>query len=80
MYGLTTFECTLKGNNKIEAGIGELKINLKDSIDNHRFDVNKGIGSIKVNNNEISNNTIYGTGVNLLKIDGGIGSIKINTK
>ncbi len=78
--GLTTFEGTLKGNNKIEAGIGELKINLKDSIDNYRFDVNKGIGSIKVNNNEISNNTIYGNGVNLLKIDGGIGSIKINTK
>lgn len=78
--GLTTFEGTLKGNNKIEAGIGELRINLKDSIDNYRFDVNKAIGSIKVNNNEISNNTIYGTGVNLLKIDGGIGSIKINTK
>ena len=78
--GLTTFEGTLKGNNKIEAGIGELKINLKDSIDNYRFDVNKAIGSIKVNNNEISNNTIYGSGVNLLKIDGGIGSIKINTK
>lgn len=78
--GLTTFEGTLKGNNKIEAGIGELIINLKDSIDNYRFDVNKAIGSIKVNNNEISNNTIYGTGVNLLKIDGGIGSIKINTK
>ena len=78
--GLTTFEGTLKGNNKIEAGIGELRINLKDSIDNYRFDVNKGIGSIKVNDNEISNNTIYGTGVNLLKIDGGIGSIKINTK
>lgn len=78
--GLTTFEGTLKGNNKIEAGIGELKINLKDSIDNYRFDVNKAIGSIKVNNNEISNNTIYGNGVNLLKIDGGIGSIKINTK
>ena len=78
--GLTTFEGTLKGNNKIEAGIGELRINLKDSIDNYRFDVNKAIGSIKVNNNEISNNTIYGNGVNLLKIDGGIGSIKINTK
>lgn len=78
--GLTTFEGSLKGNNKIEAGIGELKINLKDSIDNYRFDVNKGLGSIKVNNNEISNNTIYGSGVNLLKIDGGIGSIKINTK
>lgn len=78
--GLTTFEGILKGNNKIEAGIGELKINLKDSIDNYRFDVNKGLGSIKVNNNEISNNTIYGSGVNLLKIEGGIGSIKINTK
>ncbi len=53
---------TLTGNNKVDAGVGKLDLKLEDGTDNYTIRVNKGIGSIKLNNKEISNNKEYGTG------------------
>ena len=68
---------SLSGNNKIDAGIGKLELTLTDGLDNYVIRVNKGIGSIKIDGNEINNNVEYGNGKTHLKINGGMGSIEV---
>lgn len=64
-------------NAEIDAGIGKIDLNLIG--DNYKFKVNKGIGKITINNNEMKDNTITGTGTSFIDIDGGIGEINIKT-
>lgn len=68
---------SLSGNNKIDAGIGKLELTLTDGLDNYVIRANKGIGSIKIDGNEINNNVEYGNGAIYLKVDGGVGSVDI---
>lgn len=69
----------LTGNNQISTGIGNLSINLLDSLNNYKIKTERGIGKTKLNNSNIKNNIVYGTGINLIDIEGGIGNIEINT-
>ena len=65
-------------NSEISCGIGNIDINLIGDKKDYSINIEKGIGSIKIENNEVGNNTIYGKGINKLDIDGGIGSINIS--
>ena len=65
------------GYTNVETGIGNVKIKLLDGIDNYKFSIEKGIGSIYVNNEEVDNG-VYGNGSKRIFIDGGVGSIKIS--
>lgn len=78
--GLGNFEVNaiLIGNIEINSGIGKVSVNLLDSINNYKLLIDKGIGSIKVNNEKINDN-IYGNGFNLIEIDNGIGEIEITS-
>ena len=67
----------IKGKSKIEAGIGSLNINIKQPKENYTVSIDKGIGSIKIDGEKSKNNN-FGNGINILDIDGGIGSISIN--
>lgn len=77
--GKFTIQAKLTGDNKINAGIGELNINLMDNIENYTIKAQKGIGTIRLDNQITYNNVKYGDGQNNIDIDGGIGSIYINT-
>ena len=68
----------LTGNNEIESGLGSVNINLIDGLENYKIRVEKGLGTIKINDEEISNNKIYGNGNTNINVEGGIGSISIN--
>ena len=70
----------LIGKSEIDSGIGQININLLDSKENYRLEIDKGIGNVTVDDEELQMNRIYGTGSNYLDIDGGVGSIKINFK
>lgn len=78
--GVGTFNLSsvLTGVSDIDAGVGKLTINVLDILDNYRVSIDKGIGSATLNGNTMNNNTIYGTGSNVITIDGGVGSIAIN--
>ena len=67
----------LLGNNKIDQGVGELILDLQN--DDYKFKVEKGLGSITVNGNSYSEDFEVGEGTNIIDIDGGVGSININT-
>lgn len=78
--GKCTLSSKLIGNNEIDVGVGELDITLLGSKQDYRINVEKGIGSIKLENENIKSEKVYGTGINNIDISGGIGSIDINFK
>ncbi len=78
--GKVTINTTLTGSNKIDAGVGKLDINLQNKKENYTFKISKGISSIKLNNDELKDNVTTGNGINIIDINGGIGSIDILTE
>ena len=68
---------TLTGKNKIDAGVGQVDINLEGT--DYTIDIDKGMGSTLINDKKINDDTTFGDGNSYLEIDGGVGSININT-
>lgn len=78
--GKVDLTANLTGYNQINCGVGSSNINLIGSPTNYKIKVDKGIGNVALENEKITNNTYYGTGNNIVDIDGGIGKIAINFK
>ena len=78
--GKAIINSDLSGHNVIKCGIGELDLNLNLDNDQYTFDLEKGIGSIKVNEVSVSDDGRIGNGINYISVDGGIGKIDIRTK
>lgn len=76
--GNVELKSIITGNSQVNCGVGKIDITLLGNEEDYSINLNKGIGSIKVDDKGIKTNTIYGSGPNKLKIDGGIGSIKVN--
>lgn len=76
--GRVEIMATIRGNSQISCGVGEIDITLLGEEDDYSISLNKGIGNIKIKDIDQVNGTVYGSGSNKLKIDGGIGSISID--
>lgn len=76
--GKVILNAKLNGNNEINCGIGELDLNLIGNLNNYKIKIDKGIGNASINNEKVESNTYYGTGFNIIDVDGGIGSIDID--
>ena len=66
------------GSGNIDCGIGNVNINLKGSEDDYRISVDKGIGGATIKGEAVAAETTYGTGGNMLDVEGGLGEIKID--
>ena len=71
------FSGHIVGNSKIDQEVGELILDLYG--DDYIIKASKGLGSITINGENYSKDTTVGEGANDIKIDGGIGSIIVNT-
>ena len=71
------FSGHLVGSTKVDQGVGELIFDLYG--DDYTIKASKGLGSITINGENYSKDTTVGEGANDIKIDGGVGSITINT-
>ena len=78
--GKLSAEAEFIGNTKIETGIGSCNIKLIPTEDNYKIEFKKGLGDIRYNGESIANDSIVGEGLNFIKIEGGIGSIKVEEK
>ena len=78
--GIVLISSTLTGNSEIDAGIGEVDLNLLDKKDNYKINIDKSIGEIIIDGNKVGEENSYGNGLNTIDISGGIGSININFK
>jgi len=77
--GRVNVEAEITGNSKIECGVGEMNIALIGEEDEYRIIAEKGIGSIKIDNEEQKvENMHYGAGNRTIRINGGIGAISVN--
>lgn len=76
--GEVNITSTLSGNSDIDAGVGKLNINLQGDKESYRIKAEKGLGSIKIDGKEISNEETFGNGTNYIEVDGGVGSIDID--
>lgn len=75
--GKCTLISELIGKNEIDVGVGELNVTLLGNKEDYKISAEKGIGSIKLDNENVKSQQIYGNGVNNIDISGGIGSIDI---
>lgn len=69
----------LGGKNIIKSNIGDINLELSLKQEDYKFEIDKDIGEVKLNNNKIKRDTITGDRNNNLKIKTNIGDIKINT-
>lgn len=77
--GEVTINATLTGTNKLDCGVGSLNLKLLDSMENYTIKAHKGLGEIKLNGDKLSDGKTVGNGINTVYLEGGIGSIKIET-
>ncbi len=68
----------ITGRSKIECGVGEMSVRLKGMPEEYKIMAEKGIGSLRINGENASSNTTYGNGANLIKLEGGVGSINVH--
>lgn len=78
--GEVNLKAKITGKSDIDAGVGSLNMKLQDNKETYKIKTDKGIGSVKIDGKEISDNEIYGDGENYVEIDGGIGNITVNFK
>lgn len=76
--GEVDLSARLLGKSDINAGVGKLNINLQSNKEDYSIKAEKGIGQIKIDGRDIGDDSVYGSGDNYIKIDGGIGSIEID--
>ena len=77
--GDTILNTKILGNSNIETDIGKLELNLIGSLNDYELTIDKGVGSIKLNNESLKDKSVVGTGNNYLLIEGGIGLTSITT-
>jgi len=76
--GKTEIEAEITGNSRINCGVGEVSIILEGNKEDYKIRAERGIGSLKIAGESISNDEIYGNGKNSIRVEGGIGSINID--
>ena len=76
--GNVILNAKLDGNSEINAGVGKLELGLVGKDTDYMIHANKGIGSFIIEGSSVSDNTSYGSGVNKVSVDGGVGSIEVS--
>lgn len=76
--GIADITTVLTGNSDIESGVGQLTLTLADSKDNYCFDVETGLGAIIFDGSAVKGETVIGSGVNRISLEGGVGSINVS--
>lgn len=70
----------LRGHGEISQGIGRASVTLLGDREDYRVEFENGIGNATIDGKSAEGGKSYGSGANLLEINGGIGKIEINYK
>lgn len=76
--GKVSFLGSILGISEIDCGVGETTLDLNGTKDDYKITIDKGIGSVKVDGDSITDSSYYGNGNNLIEINGGIGNIRVD--
>lgn len=77
--GLGKFEMISKltGNNKIDSGVGKVDLKLVGTLEDYQISLDSGVGRASLGDLKMEDGNTYGSGINKLDINGGLGSIDI---
>ncbi len=75
--GQLNLTSALTGNCQMDLGIGESNITLIGSKEDYRLEIEKGIGSVSIDGKNVTDYGSSGNGTNKVKINGGIGAIRV---
>lgn len=78
--GKSDITCDITGDSSIDTGVGALKLNLLRAKEDYTFIIEKGVGSITFNGENIDDDVAIGSGINTLEIEAGVGKVEINNK
>ncbi|MBQ9121133.1 MAG: DUF4097 family beta strand repeat protein [Clostridia bacterium] len=76
--GELNLTAALLGNNELSLGVGESNVTLLGSKEDYKVEIEKGIGSITVDGENVSNFDVIGNGKSHVEISGGIGAINLS--
>ena len=78
--GQLNLTSVLSGDCSLDSGVGEMNVTLLGNKEDYKLDLEKGIGNISVDGDNISGNSNIGNGINEVEIHGGIGAIHVKFK
>lgn len=78
--GKLDLDASLLGDSELDLGVGEVKIALQGGRDSYTLEINKAIGSIKIDGESLSSSRTIGNGERTVEINGGIGDIDVTFK
>lgn len=76
--GKSDITAKLTGKSEIEAGVGDVKLTLTGGEKIYTLKGETGIGAIRVGKDKLSDDEVLGAGKNIVEVDGGIGTVKID--
>ena len=71
---------TVTGNSELDCGVGEANITLLGDKADYKISVDKGIGNIAIDGQNMSDGSAYGNGTNKIELNCGVGSVNVNFK
>ena len=75
--GQLNLTAQLFGNSELNFGVGEANLTLLGNKEDYTVKIDKGIGSINVEGQNVANSSTIGNGANIVDIDGGVGAINL---
>lgn len=75
--GEFNFRGVLTGKCELDQGVGAAELHLLGDADDYTIEVDKGLGSIRIDGNEVHDGDKLGEGRNHIELDGGVGSVEI---
>ena len=75
--GELNLKSRIEGESELDYGVGETNLTLLGSREDYKIKLDKGIGEAKIEGVSMADDSVYGTGENLIDIDGGVGEINI---
>lgn len=77
--GKAELQLELKGDSKVDSGVGKLELRLIGTEGDHQLAVDKGIGSVTYNGKSLADDAKEGDGASKVKINSGVGAVEIQT-
>jgi len=78
--GQLNFTSALTGKCELNLGVGEANITLLGKKDDYKLDLEKGVGSMRVDGTNVSSAKGFGNGKNKVSVSGGVGDTSLNFK
>ena len=75
--GKTELTARLTGDCSLDMGVGATELTLLGSREDYRLNIEKGVGRMTVDGDEVQDGTVIGTGAAAVKLSGGVGRVTV---